>query len=156
MTKSLKDKAQNKLDLYNRSCTLPSSEDSVLNIQNLSPSSAYLPTWLVVYLVTAPCRESSLDCYLRPHHPDIPSFFRHLTHSLGPSDFLAPVSMLLIDRTVTKAGKSAGLTLDLPLGVIASYDVAIRLDVVLEVVQEIARLVPDLTNPDKTAFLSNL
>jgi U3 small nucleolar RNA-associated protein 10 len=64
--------------------------------------------------------------------------------------------MLLIDRTVTKAGRSAGLMLDLPLGVIASYDVAIRLDVVLEVVQEIARLVPDLTNPDKIAFLSSL
>jgi U3 small nucleolar RNA-associated protein 10 len=64
--------------------------------------------------------------------------------------------MLLIDRTVTKAGRSAGLTLDLPLGVIASYDVAIRLDVVLEVVQEVSRLVPDLTNPDKIAFLSSL
>lgn len=84
------------------------------------------------------------------------SFFRHLTHSLGPSDFLAPVCMLLIDRTVTKAGRSAGLTLDLPLGVVGSYDVAIRMEVVLEIVQELARLVSDTSSTQKTAFLSSL
>jgi U3 small nucleolar RNA-associated protein 10 len=82
-------------------------------------------------------------------------FFRHLTHSLGPSDFLAPVCMLLIDRTVTKAGRSAGLTLDLPLGVVGSYDVSIRMEVVLEIVQELARLVADASSSQKTAFLSS-
>jgi U3 small nucleolar RNA-associated protein 10 len=86
----------------------------------------------------------------------ITRFFRHLTHSLGPSDFLAPVCMLLIDRTVTKAGRSAGLTLDLPLGVVGSYDVSIRMEVVLEIVQELSRLVADTANSQKTAFLSNL
>jgi U3 small nucleolar RNA-associated protein 10 len=89
-------------------------------------------------------------------HVLIPRFFRHLTHSLGPSDFLAPVCMLLVDRTVTKAGRSAGLTLDLPLGVVGSYDVAIRMEVVLEVVQELARLVADTSSSQKTAFLSSL
>jgi hypothetical protein len=64
--------------------------------------------------------------------------------------------MLLIDRTVTKAGRSAGLTLDLPLGVVGSYDVSIRMDVVLEIVQELARLVQDTTSTEKTAFLSSL
>jgi hypothetical protein len=64
--------------------------------------------------------------------------------------------MLLVDRTVTKAGRSAGLTLDLPLGVVGSYDVAIRMEVVLEVVQELARLVADTSSSQKTAFLSSL
>jgi hypothetical protein len=63
--------------------------------------------------------------------------------------------MLLIDRTVTKAGRSAGLTLDLPLGVVGSYDVSIRMEVVLEIVQELARLVADASSSQKTAFLSS-
>lgn len=57
------------------------------------------------------------------------SFFRHLTQSLGPSDYLAPVTMLLADRTITKSGRSAGLTLDLPLGIVGTFDVPIRLEV---------------------------
>ena len=63
--------------------------------------------------------------------------------------------MLLIDRTVTKAGRSAGLTLDLPLGVVGSYDVSIRMEVVLEIVQELARLVADASSSQKAAFLSS-
>ena len=37
--------------------------------------------------------------------------------------------MLLADRTITKSGRSAGLTLDLPLGIVGTFDVAIRLEV---------------------------
>ena len=37
--------------------------------------------------------------------------------------------MLLADRTITKSGRSAGLTLDLPLGIVGTFDVPIRLEV---------------------------
>lgn len=37
--------------------------------------------------------------------------------------------MLLADRTITKSGRSAGLTLDLPLGIVGTFDVPIRLGV---------------------------
>ena len=103
------------------------------------------------------------------------SFFVHLVKSLGPEDYLAPISMLLVDRSTTKAGRggnTASQAMELPHGVAAAFDVDTRLEVsdishcfcadvlnlqvVLDVVAEVSRLVSDTFKSDnevKEAFL---
>lgn len=123
MSKSLKEKATTKLELYSESLTF---------ISIFTDMAGRLP-----------------------RHRTLP-FFVHLVQSLNPADYLAPVTMLLVERTTTKAGRSTGQSLDLPLGLSSSFDISTRLDVILEVVEEINRLVPDITRPEKQAFLSHL
>lgn len=60
------------------------------------------------------------------------SFFVHLVKSLGAEDYLAPVSMLLVDRSTTKAGRggaSVGQAMELPQSVAAAFDTDTKLDV---------------------------
>ncbi|WWD20373.1 hypothetical protein CI109_104849 [Kwoniella shandongensis] len=124
MTKSLKDKATSTLDLYNESLTF---------LSIFTDMSSRLPK-----------------------HRTLP-FFVHLVKSLDPVDFLAPVCMLLVDRATTKggrAGKDVGTVLELPAALAATFDVSVRTEVLLEIVNELGRLVGDLTRVDKEAFLS--
>lgn len=63
-------------------------------------------------------------------------FFVHLVKSLGPEDYLAPISMLLVDRSTTKAGRggsSPSQAMELPQGVAAAFDVDTKLEVCLPV-----------------------
>ena len=86
------------------------------------------------------------------------SFFVHLVKSLGADDYLAPISMLLVDRITAKASRSGSSTaqmMELPLGVAAAFDVDTRLEVVFEVIAEVSRLVDDVTRGDSAAFLAN-
>lgn len=81
--------------------------------------------------------------------------------------------MLLVERTLTKAGRaglSAEQAMELPVALLGAFDVDARLSVstrlcspqsadspsqaILEVVQEVDRLVDDLSRTDKEAFLS--
>lgn len=101
MTKSLKDKATTKLELYLESRTF---------LSIFTDMAARLPK-----------------------HRTLP-FFVHLVKSLGADDFLAPVCMLLADRS---KGKNA--TLELPLGLAATFSAATRTDTLAEVVSEAAR-----------------
>ncbi|KAK4685034.1 U3 small nucleolar RNA-associated protein 10, partial [Tremellales sp. Uapishka_1] len=92
-----------------------------------------------------------------PKHRTLP-FFVHLVKSLGPADFLAPVTMLLVDRGNTKAGKSKdGVSpMELPLGVAAAFELDVKLGALSEVVQEVARLVSDISAEEKTSFLGQI
>nr|XP_019009268.1 uncharacterized protein I206_05916 [Kwoniella pini CBS 10737]OCF48049.1 hypothetical protein I206_05916 [Kwoniella pini CBS 10737] len=124
MTKSLKEKAANSLELYNESLT-----------------------FLSIFTDMA----SRL-----PKHRTLP-FFIHLVKSLGPADFLAPVCILLVDRSTTKAGRAGNpvaIILELPSSLVSTFDVSIKTEVLAEVVNELTRLVNDLSESDKEAFLS--
>ncbi|WVQ74325.1 U3 small nucleolar RNA-associated protein 10 [Cryptococcus sp. DSM 104548] len=124
MTASLKEKAQNSLDLYTESLT-----------------------FLSIFTDMAG---------RLPRHRTLP-FFVHLVKSLGASDYLAPVSMLLVDRATTKAGRNkepVSVVLDLPSSVASAFGVSEKVVVLQEVVQELGRLVGDLSRTDKEAFLS--
>ncbi|KAK8849743.1 hypothetical protein IAR55_005078 [Kwoniella newhampshirensis] len=124
MTKSLKDKSAFNLDLYNQS----------------------LP-FLSIF--------TDMSSRL-PKHRTLP-FFVHLVKSLGAVDFLAPVCMLLVDRATTKggrAGKDAGTVLELPASLAGTFDVSVRTEVLVEIVNELGRLVGDLARVEKEAFLS--
>nr|XP_019043454.1 hypothetical protein I302_08031 [Kwoniella bestiolae CBS 10118]OCF22384.1 hypothetical protein I302_08031 [Kwoniella bestiolae CBS 10118] len=124
MTKSLKEKAENTLDLYNESLT-----------------------FLSIFTDMAG---------RLPKHRTLP-FFVHLVKSLGPADFLAPICMLLVDRATTKAGRSGNpvsVVLELPAGLAGAFDIPVRTEVLSEVVSELARLIGDLSQTEKEAFLS--
>ncbi|WRT69783.1 uncharacterized protein IL334_006774 [Kwoniella shivajii] len=124
MTKSLKDKAESTLDLYNESLT-----------------------FLSIFTDMAG---------RLPKHRTLP-FFVHLVKSLGPADFLSPVCMLLVDRATTKAGRSGNpisVVLELPAGLAGAFDVSERIEVLSEAVNELSRLVQDLSKTEKGAFLS--
>jgi hypothetical protein len=58
MTRSLRDKAQTKLELYNGQSLLTFVENEA-DDQHLSLSSASSQIWLVVYPDTEPCRMST-------------------------------------------------------------------------------------------------
>ncbi|TYJ57970.1 U3 small nucleolar RNA-associated protein 10 [Cryptococcus floricola] len=124
MTASLKEKAQTSLELYTESLT-----------------------FLSIFTDMAG---------RLPRHRTLP-FFVHLVKSLGASDYLAPVSMLLVDRATTKAGRNkepVSVVLDLPSSVASAFGVTEKVVVLQEVVQELGRLVGDLSRTDKEAFLS--
>lgn len=59
------------------------------------------------------------------------SFFSHLVDTLGPADFLAPVSMLLVDRVsnrvVRQTSADPASTLFLPLAVCERYSAELQL-----------------------------
>ena len=82
-----------------------------------------------------------------PRHRTLP-FFVHLVQHLGAEEFLAPVSMLLVDRATVKSGRGGSSytqALELPQGVAADFTPDLRLDVVLEVLYEVSRLVTDVS-----------
>ena len=64
------------------------------------------------------------------HHS---SFFTRLVDTLGPSDFLAPVIMLLVDRVSSRVVRQHGAestgSLFLPLAVFERYPVELQLSV---------------------------
>ncbi|OWZ73272.1 U3 small nucleolar RNA-associated protein 10 [Cryptococcus neoformans] len=124
MTESLKEKAQNSLELYTKSLT-----------------------FLSIFTDMAG---------RLPRHRTLP-FFIHLVKSLGASDYLAPVCMLLVDRATTKSGRnkeSVSTVLELPTNLVAVFDVSVKTQVLGDIVQELARLIGDLSKTDKEAFLS--
>lgn len=65
--------------------------------------------------------------------------------------------MLLVDRATTKTGRnkeSVSTALELPANLVAAFDVSVKTQVLGEIVQELARLIGDLSKADKEAFLS--
>ncbi|WVN90881.1 uncharacterized protein L203_106124 [Cryptococcus depauperatus CBS 7841] len=91
-----------------------------------------------------------------PRHRTLP-FFIHLVKCLGASDYLAPVCMLLVDRASTKAGRnkeSVSSVLELPSSLVEGFGIPIKTQVLSEVVEELGRLVGDLSRSEKYAFLS--
>ncbi|KAI0628514.1 hypothetical protein C8Q77DRAFT_1244640, partial [Trametes polyzona] len=87
-----------------------------------------------------------------PRHRRVNSF-SHLVDTLGPADFLAPVTMLLVDRVANRAvrqnsAESAG-SLFLPSTACERYPARLQLSLFVELVHEVERLSqPDnLANP---------
>lgn len=65
--------------------------------------------------------------------------------------------MLLVDRATTRAGRnkeSMSNVLELPANLAAAFDISVKTEVLSEIVQELARLIDDLSKADKEAFLS--
>lgn len=65
--------------------------------------------------------------------------------------------MLLVDRATTRAGRnkeSMSNVLELPANLAAAFDISVKTKVLSEIVQELARLIDDLSKTDKEAFLS--
>lgn len=65
--------------------------------------------------------------------------------------------MLLVDRATTRAGRnkeSMSNVLELPANLAAAFDISVKTEVLSEIVQELARLIDDLSKTDKEAFLS--
>ena len=61
------------------------------------------------------------------------SFFTHLINVLDPADYLAPVAMLLAEKSVNRVARQdyveAQTTLALPLSVMQHYDGIVKLNV---------------------------
>ncbi|KAI0712775.1 armadillo-type protein [Cerioporus squamosus] len=79
-----------------------------------------------------------------PRHRRV-NFFSHLVDTLGPADFLAPVTMLLVDRASNRvvrqnAAESAG-SLFLPLAVCERYSADLQLSSFVDITKEVGRLV---------------
>ncbi|KAI0776755.1 hypothetical protein BD413DRAFT_469201 [Trametes elegans] len=90
-----------------------------------------------------------------PRHRRV-NFFSHLVDTLGPADFLAPLTMLLVDRVANRvvrqnATESAG-SLFLPLAVCERHSAALQLPMFVELVREVERLVQP-TNDNVPPFL---
>ncbi|ORY34663.1 U3 small nucleolar RNA-associated protein 10 [Naematelia encephala] len=91
-----------------------------------------------------------------PKHRTIP-FFVHLVKSLGQADFLAPIAMLLVDRTTSKSGRNglpASQVMELPLAVANAFEPEMRLQTALDCVTDVGKLVKDVNAEEKEAFLS--
>lgn len=94
-----------------------------------------------------------------PKHRTLP-FFVHLVKSLGADDFLAPVSMLLADRS-GKGKNAANGSLELSLSVASAFSPALRTEVTLDIVQEVGRIINDSSDSsssdeaESTSFLAN-
>ncbi|KAI8990419.1 armadillo-type protein [Trametes punicea] len=78
-----------------------------------------------------------------PRHRRV-HFFSHLIDTLGPSDFLAPVIMLLVDRVANRVARQNSAevvgSLFLPLAVTEHYQTALQLPLFIELVHEVERL----------------
>lgn len=86
---------------------------------------------------------------LRDPHVNIRRFFSHLVDVLGPEDFLAPVSMLLIDKVVNRVIRQTvdeiQASLALPLSILQHYPHAMQISVKLL----ITPLAASLTRPHR-------
>lgn len=87
-------------------------------------------------LKIAPTSNSAVGSHRPLYHLSLTiSFFVHLVKSLGPEEYLAPISMLLVDRSITKAGRGGSTpsqAMELPQGVAAAFDVDTKLEVCLD------------------------
>ncbi|KAG9005674.1 snoRNA-binding rRNA-processing protein utp10 [Tulasnella sp. JGI-2019a] len=87
-------------------------------------------------------------------------FFTNLIDVLGPETYLAPVIMLLVQKSATRVSRQeqteAFQTLGLPLAALARHPHEKRLTVVLAILEECQRLVNRVEHPDKQDLRSFL
>jgi U3 small nucleolar RNA-associated protein 10 len=113
MTSSLRNQASTKLDLY------ISSRDF---LRVFADAASRIPRHRQTRYVT------TLQVVTCPYTWS--SFFTHLVDVLGPSDFLAPICMLLVQKNASRAiRKNADEALALPLSVLQHYEPSIRISV---------------------------
>lgn len=79
-------------------------------------------------------------------------FFSQLVDALTPQDFLAPVSMLLVDKVANRVVRQnvadARNSLTLPLTVLQRYPLELQLSTLVEILREAHRLTKAAANPD--------
>ncbi|KIP06398.1 hypothetical protein PHLGIDRAFT_128310 [Phlebiopsis gigantea 11061_1 CR5-6] len=89
-------------------------------------------------------------------------FFAHLIEVLGPSDFLAPVCLLLVDKVSSKVVRQspsdAVATLSLPLATLQRHSADLQLSALTDILHEVQRLVaPEIkVSVDSESFLESL
>lgn len=80
------------------------------------------------------------------------SFFAHLVDVLNPTEYLAPVIMLLADKVSNRVSRQsrqeASTTLSLPLNIMAHHKTATVFSAMREVVAEVKRLISLVTGQD--------
>ncbi|OSD00001.1 hypothetical protein PYCCODRAFT_1479448 [Trametes coccinea BRFM310] len=87
-----------------------------------------------------------------PRHRRV-HFFTHLVDTLGPSDFLAPVTMLLVDRVANRVVRQNSTeavgSLFLPLAVSEHYMASLQLSLFIELAREVERLTQSSQSAEK-------
>ncbi|KAI9060150.1 hypothetical protein FKP32DRAFT_1760434 [Trametes sanguinea] len=87
-----------------------------------------------------------------PRHRRV-HFFTHLVDTLGPSDFLAPITMLLVDRVANRVvrqnSSEAVGSLFLPLAVSEHYMASLQLSLFIELAREVERLTQSTQSAEK-------
>ncbi|PFH46286.1 hypothetical protein AMATHDRAFT_155738 [Amanita thiersii Skay4041] len=89
------------------------------------------------------------------------NFFSHLVDVLGPADFLAPICMLLVEksakRVVRQSPEDAQATLSLPIAVVQHNPASMHLSTFTEILHESQRLVNSVINPtaNESTFLDD-
>ncbi|KAF6750908.1 armadillo-type protein [Ephemerocybe angulata] len=87
-------------------------------------------------------------------------FFTHLVDVLGTQDFLAPVSMLLVEkvanRVARQTGQDAQSPLELPVSLVNNAPLPIRIPSLVAILEEAQRLISRSVQPEKNVpiFLS--
>ncbi|KAF9553866.1 hypothetical protein CPC08DRAFT_672807 [Agrocybe pediades] len=82
------------------------------------------------------------------------NFFAHLINVLGPRDFLAPVCMLLLEKTANRVIRQPAdevqNSLSLPIFLFQHNDHALQLYAATEILEESKRIVAHIANPEST------
>lgn len=87
-------------------------------------------------------------------------FFTHLVGVLGTDDFLAPVTMLLVEKVANRIARQRGQdsqnSLELPITLVNSAPLPIRIKSLVAILEETQRLVTRLVQPEDgtSLFLS--
>jgi U3 small nucleolar RNA-associated protein 10 len=88
------------------------------------------------------------------------SFFSHLVDTLGPDEFLAPLCMLLIEKSANRVTKQslpdAQATLALPLALVHKQSAVRQVRAMQALIDESRRQLWKLAGRDQLAFLSDV
>ncbi|WVQ66419.1 uncharacterized protein L199_004599 [Kwoniella botswanensis] len=124
MTKSLQEKAENTLDLYNESLTFLSI---FTDMAGRLPKHRTLPFFVHLVKSLGPADFLAPICML---------LVDRATTKAG------------------RSGNPVSVVLELPAGLAGAFDIQVRTEVLSEVVADLARLIGDLSRSEKEAFLS--
>jgi U3 small nucleolar RNA-associated protein 10 len=84
-------------------------------------------------------------------------FFTHLVAVLGTDDFLAPVSMLLVEKVANRIARQSGQdsqsSLELPITLVNSAPLPIRIKSLVVILEEAERLVTRVVQPEDSTSL---
>ncbi|KAF4611649.1 hypothetical protein D9613_003824 [Agrocybe pediades] len=82
------------------------------------------------------------------------NFFAHLINVLGPRDFLAPICMLLLEKTANRVIRQPAdevqNSLSLPIFLFQHNDHVLQLHAATEILEESKRIVAHIANPEST------
>ena len=174
MANSLRKKAGTRLALYEGAvcsfipgCTANETSDSLPFISIFTDMVGRLPKHRTLPLAHVYPQATLSECRF--------SFFEHLVKSLGPSEYLGLVIMLLIEKLSSRSVRNvapAVHSIELPLSLTARFDVDLCLSVsfyipisssrqqgnqvILDLLQEVDCLVEDISRDEKQGILNHM